>query len=312
MPRRIRLAALLLAVLGVAALIAIRVWPRSPHRSAARPPATTSVTAVAPGPGTTMTPPSWPTAPGECDSNVDLPIVSSIASSGHTGIKVLLGGDRLRTVDFDSGQIAAIPQARLRQGEYVVDLPTAAQTYAVVTTCTFTARRILRVGTDGNIRNVTLPGSVDTVLVDGDHAWGLSDPKDNSSNGYLTPLDGGSRVRLPAGMSSNLITDGLLVGNAGSATGASSLLLMDATTGDVSENLGNGQPVAVGHGVVLWTVGCDPSRDKPCMLHRRPVAGGTTSSYRMPRTPCCGVLSPDGRQVAFTLERAAPECRCPG
>jgi hypothetical protein len=313
LPRRMRLAALLLAVLAIAALIAIRVWPRSTHPSAAVPPRTSSVpSAVSPStPETTSTPPPWPTAPGACIADAVLPIVSSTPVNEHTGLTVLLGGNRLRTVDFDSGRVTAMPGARLRSGEFVVGLVAASQTYAWTGACAPSRSRFLRLGSGGDISNVTLPSSIDAVLIDAARAWGMSGPKNDTSSGYLVPLDGGRRVRLPAGMWSNLITDGVLVGDVGSPTGKNSLLLVDAATGRIRDNLGNGVPVAVGHGFVLWTVGCDPSLVKPCTVHRRSVAGGATSSYRLPRPPCCeiGVLSPDGRLVAFPLERAAQDPR---
>jgi len=54
--RRIRLAALLLAVLAVATLIAIRVWPRSPHQAAVTTGTTSAASAVPPAtPETTNT-----------------------------------------------------------------------------------------------------------------------------------------------------------------------------------------------------------------------------------------------------------------
>jgi hypothetical protein len=130
-----------------------------------------------------------------------------------------------------------------------------------------------------------------------------------SGSGYLMPVGGGSRVRLPAGLSSSLITDGVIVGVGASPPGTSSLLLTDAATGRIRDNLGPGQPVAIGHGFVLWALGCDVSTDKPCTLHRRSVAGGATTSYRLPRPPCCGVLSPNSRLVAFSLERATQDPR---
>ncbi|MFM9755310.1 hypothetical protein ACKI1I_47040, partial [Streptomyces turgidiscabies] len=46
---------------------------------------------------------AWPTAPGACGADTPLPIVSSAPFAEHTGIQALLGGDRLRLVDFDSG-----------------------------------------------------------------------------------------------------------------------------------------------------------------------------------------------------------------
>jgi hypothetical protein len=236
--------------------------------------------------------------------------VSSTRPSESTGIALLLGGQYLRTLDFDSGQVGGFPHAGLRPGEYVVDLVTAAQTYAMVTECGIAPVRVFRIGTDGNISNVALPGPIDTVLTDGTRAWGVSNPKTDNSSGYLMPLDGGRRVRLPAGYLPSAITDGVIVGGS-YATGTGSVMLVDLATGHVRDNLGSGLLVAVGHGVVLWTVGCDVSSDKPCTLHRQPVAGGTTSSYRLPRPPGFArcTVSPNGRLVAFALERATQDVR---
>ena len=307
-PGRVRLAALAVTVLVVAALITIRVWPRSTHRPAAGPRATTAISPTTPQ--TTRATLPWPTAPGACNSDVDLPIVSSTPPSGHTGITVLLGGDQLRTVDFDTGRATAISQARLRQGEYAVDFRTASQTYVEVTTCGAAGTRTLRIGGDGTISNVALPGSVDTVLADGAHAWGVvppSPPTADNTPGYLIPLDGGRRIRLPTNFYPAASVSGVILGSAG---GTGALLLVDAATGHVRGDLGKGELVAVGDGLVLWTVGCDPSSDKPCTLYRRLVAGGTTSSYRLPRPGFpIGVLSPNDRQVAFVLERASQDPR---
>jgi hypothetical protein len=313
LPRRIRFAALLLAVLAIAALIAIRVWPRSSHPSAAVPPGTTPVpSAVSQPTPETTTPPPWPTAPGACNSDAELPIVSSRPPNEHTAIAVLLGGSRLRTVDFDSGRVTAMPRERLRPGELVTGLIASSQTYALTGVCTAGRWRLLRIGADESISIVPLPGSVGVVLADGAHMWGVSPPKNPNASDYLIPLDGGKRVRLPAGFWPDAITSGVIIGNLEStSTGPGPLLLVDAATGHVRANLGNGLPVAVGHGMVLWTVGCFASSGKPCTLHRRPVASGATTSYRLPRPPgfTAGVLSDDGRVVAFTLERAAQDPR---
>ena len=63
--------------------------------------------------------------------------------------------------------------------------------------------------------------------------------------------------------------------------------------------------------VVLWTGDCDPSSSKAYTVHRRPVAGGAPASYRLPRPAgyATGVISADGRLLAFTLERAASDPR---
>ena len=236
--------------------------------------------------------------------------MSSTPPGGHTGITVLLGGNQLRTVDFDTGRATAISQARLRQGEYVVDIRTASQTYVQVTTCGADTARSLRIGVDGTISNVALPGSVDTVLADGTDAWGVvppSPPSADNTPGYLVPLDGGRRIRLPSNFYPAASVSGVILGSAG---GSGALLLVDAATGHVRGELGKGELVAVGDGLVLWTVGCEPSSGKPCTLYRRLVAGGTTSGYRLPRPGFpIGVLSANASEVAFELERASQDPR---
>jgi hypothetical protein len=238
--------------------------------------------------------------------------VSSTPPRESTGLALLIGGQYLRTLDFDSGQISGLSQARLRPGDYVTDLRTAAQTYAVVTKCGIAPTRALRIGANGTISDVTLPSSIDTVLADGAHAWGVippSPPTAENTPGYLIPLDGGPRVRLPANFYPLAsATGGVIIGSAG---GTGPLQLVDAATGHLRANLGTGEPVAVGYGVVLWSVGCDISLDESCTLHSRSVAGGATSSYRLPRPPgfAIGTISPDGRLVAFTLERAGQDPR---
>ena len=309
-----RLAVLLLAVLALVALIAIRVWPRSTHPSAAVPPRPTSVpSAVSPStPETTRTPPLWPTAPEACGGVAELPIVSSTAAKERTGIKVLLGGAGLRTVDFDSGHAAPLPRSPLRPGEFVYDLISASQTYAATGGCASRQPRVLRIGADGRA-SVLVPSvpSNETVLADGPHAWGVTYPDEQHPNGLLIPLDAGKRVRLPPGFWPNAITDGVVVGTVQSTPGHSSVLLVDATTGHVRANLGNGSDPAAGHGLVLWTEGCDFVGDKPqpCTAHRRSVTGGSTTSDRLPRPAATGIVSRDGRQVALTLEHADPDPR---
>jgi hypothetical protein len=311
LPRRFRLAALLLAVLVVAALIAIRVWPRSTKQGAAVPPGATLVSSAvsSPGPQTTRTPIPWPTAPEACGGVADLPIVSSTPAKERTGIQVLLGGAQLRSVDFDTGRAAPLPRSPLRPGEFVRDLISASQTYAVVAGCTFRQPRVYRVGAAGSAHASTFSGPFAIpVFADGPHAWGVEYPDGQDPNGFLIPLDGGKRVRLPAMFWPEAITNGVVTGVAGSSP---SVLLVDATTGHVRANLGYGSVLAAGRGLVVWTDGCDIGSDKPqpCTVHSRSVTGGATSSFRLPRPPMAGIVSPDGRQVAFTLERAGSDPR---
>jgi hypothetical protein len=242
LPRRIRLAALLLAVLVVAALIAIRVWPRSTKHGAAGPLGATPVSStVSPPTPETTTPPPWPTAPEACNSDAYLSIVSSRPSSQHTGIRVLLGGNRLRTVDFDSGRVTAMPQVRLRPEEFVTGLIASKQTYVFTTVCMTGQSRLLRIGADGSASTVTLPESMAAVLADEAHMWAVTAAKNANASAYLIPLADGWRVRLPVGFFPDAITRGVLVGNVATAEpSTSSLLLVDATTGRVRANLGNG------------------------------------------------------------------------
>lgn len=308
LPRRIRLVALLLAVLFVAALIAIRVWPRSTHPSVVQPGKTSIPSGVSPPTPETRTPPPWPTAPEACGGVAELPIVSSRPAKERTGIKVLLGGAGLRTVEFDSGHAVPLPRSPLRPGEFVYDLIPASQTYAVMGGCTFRQPRVLRIGADGNASVVTLSGFASAVLADGPDAWSVTFPDEQHPQGFLVPLDGGKLVWLPAGFWPAAITDGVVIGTADSPP---AVLLVDATTGYVRANLGKGSDLAAGHGLVLWTDACDIASDKPkpCTLRRRSIGGGATFSYHLPRPPITGVVSPDGRQVALTLERARPDPR---
>jgi hypothetical protein len=238
-----------------------------------------------------------------------LPIVSSTPAKERTGIKVLLGGAQLRAVDFDTGRAAPLPRSPLRPGEFVRDLISASHTYAVVAGCTFRQPRAYRIGADESAHVFTFSGPFATpVFADGTHAWGIKYPDQQHPNGFLIPLDGGKRVRLPAAFWPDAITNGVVAGVAGSSP---SVLLVDAATGHAGANLGYGSVLAAGHGLVLWTDACDIGSDKPqpCTVHRRSVTGSATSSIRLPRPPMAGIVSPDGRQVAFTLERAGPDAR---
>jgi WD40 repeat protein len=314
LPRRAQIAVLLLAVLAIAVVIAVGVWPRSNHPGPAVPPALPSVPSAA-WPLPLETSEAWPprpSAPAACGTQVVWPIVSSTTVKEPTDIKVLLGGSGLRIVDFDTGHAASLPRSPLRRGEFVVELISESQTYAVTGGCTFKQPRVLRIGAAGRASVITVPGFSTTVFADGPRAWSARLPTDFRPNGFLLPLEGGSRVRLPVWFWPHAITSRVIVGHVGpTATGAGPLLLIDAATGHVRDNLGDGRPVAVGHGVVVWAAGCDASSDRPYMLHRRFVTGVATSSYRLPRPPGVGggVLSPDGRKVAFTLERARQDPR---
>src|SRR5437763_16801484 len=100
-----------------------------------------------------------------------------------------------------------------------------------------------------------LAGTVDTVLSDGAHAWGVSSPTEHHPHGYLIPLTGGRRVQLPAGFYPQASARGVIIGilqRESEGTEPGSVLLVDASTGKVRADLGKGWPVAAGDGLVAW------------------------------------------------------------
>ncbi len=319
LPRKLRVGALILVLLAVLALLAVRAWTGSgtTHRIAV-PPATPSAPAVGVPPEPSLATPTttpWPTAPGACGSEPDLAIVSSTPPKEHTGIRVLLGGDRLRMVDFDSGHTVALADARLRHGEYVALLAGALTTYATTGTCEIPGRsRVLRVGADRRISVIGSLGQTEAVLAGGDRAWVVSYPADaDHPYGSVTPLGGGPRVRLPAGFYPYAIVSDTLVGTLQPDPGAPPnwLLLVDATTGRVRTNLGQAAwPLATGSGQVIWSSGCDPTSDKPCTLQPGDVAVLHLDTRRLEIVPGIEIpakmspglaFSADGRWLAIAL-----------
>ena len=322
-PRWVRLGALILVVLAALALFAVRVWPGSGTTPpVAVPPAMSSSPASqVSGQRSLATPTAtpWPTAPGACGSERQLSIVSSGPRTERTGIRVLLGGDRLQVVDFDSGNARALNISALRPGEYADVQAGRMSTYITTATCERGRSKVLRIGADRRVSVVGSIGQTEAVLAGGDRAWVVSYPTDaDHLYGSVVPLGGGHRVRLPAGFYPYSAADRTLVGvlQPDPQGPPSWLLLVDATTGRALTNLGQtAQSVATGSGQVIWTTGCDASSDRPCDLHRRQLTAGSTTSYRLPRPACCGgpgVVSADGKLVAFLLERATTDPRYEG
>jgi hypothetical protein len=124
----------------------------------------------------------------------------------------------------------------------------------------------------------------------------------------LLSTPGRRSVQLPRHFTVTGVTDGVVAGSAllgGKYVG----MLLDAGTGRVMTRLIRGQPVAAGGGVVISQAACDVARRAPCTLRSTRVSDGVTHSYRIPRSPGVvpGVLSPDGREYAFLLERSQPD-----
>ncbi|WP_406054060.1 hypothetical protein [Kribbella sp. NBC_00889] len=257
---------------------------------------------------------AWPTAPGACGADTLLPIVSSAPPAQQTGIQVLLGGDRLRLVDFDSGRATTLPDAVVRPGEYAAVLagdPVTA--YATTESCDETAPyAMVRISVDHRVSVVRPLGPTESPLTDGNRVWIASFASD-IDNPYATiaPVTGGQRVRLPHGFYASAIVGETIVGQMQPDPGISPtwLALVDARTGRLQAKLEQHvAPLAVGAGQVLWTSGCDDDAS-PCTLRRRSTAGGQTLGSPLPGPACCGVVSPDGTRIAFLIERAATDSR---
>jgi hypothetical protein len=231
---------------------------------------------------------------------------------------VLLGGDRLQLVDFDSGRTTALPDAVVRPDEYAAvlagDLVTA---YATTRSCNETAPYgMLRISVDHRVSVIRSLGPTESVLTDRNRAWIVSYPTDaDHPYGTVTPVSGGPRVRLPAGFYPSAVVSDTIVGQLQPDPSAPPtwLILVDARTGRARARLEQAAwPLAAGAGQIFWTSGCQPGENKPCTLRRRSIAGGATAGYPLPRATCCGVVSPDGTMVAFLLERATTDARFEG
>jgi hypothetical protein len=256
--------------------------------------------------------PPWPTEPGACDSATELPIVSSTTATERTGIRLLLGGDRLTTVDFDSGQVATMPRVSLRANEFVIDIIASSRIYALTSQCRSARSRLLpnrrrrqrqrrpaiRAHRLGARRRRARLGHV--VADEPEHRR-----LPHSARGWPPGADAGRFP--PAGERQQ--RDRRIYQPDTEPTGPDLLLLVDATTGSERAYLGKGWPIAAGGGLVVWSKDCDAVSDKPCTVNRQSVTGGPAASYRLPRPAFTGVVSPDGRLIALTLERAGQDPR---
>ncbi|TDW22052.1 hypothetical protein EV650_0884 [Kribbella kalugense] len=290
-------------------LIVVRVSTDGPPHQAVPSPTPSEVINAIPDGRTAR---AWPTAPGACGAVTLLPIVSAAPPAEHTGIQVLLGGDRLRLVDFDSGRATTLPDAVVRPGEYAAVLagdPITA--YATTESCNETAPyAMVRISDDHRVSVIRPLGPTESPLTDGNRVWiasfasGIDNPY-----GTIVPIAGGPRVRLPHGFSPSAVVGETIVGQLqpDPAISPTWLALVDARTGRLQTKLEEqAAPLAAGAGQVFWTSGCDGDAS-PCTLRRRLIAGGKNLGAPLPRPACCGVVSPDGTKVAFLIERASTD-----
>ena len=297
--RRTRVAATVLVGLAVVALVVARSRTHSSPRPVVAP-------TVLPVPSDA--PADWPSAPGPCHGKSDLALVTSTPPGQRTDITVLVGGDELRTVDFDTGRVLSLSEP-LRDEGYVT---TFGPGYARAAGCSNTSVRIFRLAADGRMTEVA--HGVDALFGPDGRAWRVTYPDDEYSAGTLAPIAGGRAVRLPAGFAAVAVVGGLAIGNGqppqSGYGSAGPLLLVDAATGRVRTNLGPGAVVAANTQVLVWADDCRTDV-LDCVVHRRLLSTGATADYALPRAPHSleGVFSPDGRLLAFPLDRPEPDPR---
>jgi hypothetical protein len=304
----------ILVLVALLTLIILRASTDGPHHQAV--PSITPSDAIPTIPDG-RTAKAWPAAPGACGADTLLPIVSSAPPAEHTGIQVLLGGDRLRLVDFDSGRATTLPDAVVRPGEYAAVLagdPVTA--YATTGSCNETVPyAMLRISVHHRVSVIRSLGPTEWALTDGKRVWIASFASDiDNPYGTIAPVAGGQRVRLPLGFYPSAIVDDTIVGllQPDPSISPTWLALVDARTGRLQAKLEQHvEPLAAGAGQVFWTSGCDDDASS-CTLHRRPIDGGETLGSPLPRRACCGAVSPDGTRVAFLIERASTDSRFDG
>lgn len=246
--------------------------------------------------------PAWPTARGACGDQPQLALVSGQQRAQDTGLTVLVGGARVWRVQVDTSSRTPVGTPLLGRDEYVSEL---AGSTAVAYQCRTSRTRTLTLG--GQTPAVSLR-SVD-VYQDGRRTYVVRAATSRHPHPLLITR-GQPSVQLPRRFVVVGVTDGIVAGTA-SVQGRSVGMLLEADTGRVRTRLSSGQPIAAGGGQVISEVGCDPTFPAPCTLRSTPVSGGATRSFPLPQVPSAvpGVVSPDGRDFAFSLERAHPDRR---
>ncbi len=308
--RRARWAAGGLAGLAAAAVMASALTSEHAARQSATPiltPVRIPVLSAAGKP--------WPTSPAACDSVRYLPLVTADPLRERTGSRVQLGGQSVHTVDLDARSSVATPGLELSSRQFVTQLvPGRDASYALVQTCESTdTSSVMRVSRDATTIVLSSDRHIDSLLGDGRGGVWAAEVADIPTDGpiLLRRLDAPGAVRLPAGLSPIAIYGHQLIGLTAAADqrpseSSGALVSYDLAGRRSGRTIGTASSLAVDRGVLLWLDRpCTASAD--CQLHRLDLASGavTVRGYRLPVQTSIvgGVLSPDGRTLAFPLAR---------
>jgi hypothetical protein len=264
---------------------------------------------------------SWPhAATGVCGGRGSLlPILTSRPLAEPTGVRLVVGGFGIRTVDVDSGAVSASPQVALREGNLVLDRRTlGATSYLMVGSCGGSIR-VLSYAAGRPARN--LGNDIAATLLFGnstDGVWMASFLPGTQTSAALqvelVRLDRPGRVLLPANSFPLAFSGHLVVGETISPSGMKppELIVFDSARRRIVRDLGPASSFSQSRGVVIWT--SQPcSAATSCQLHTFDVRTGrsTTRGYSLPvEAGVTGaVLSPDRGRLAFQLPRMSGDPR---
>jgi hypothetical protein len=295
----------MVVALAVAAVLAVRATTR-PLSGKGQVAAGASATgSPVPTPSDAVRP--WPTAATACGGQAELAQVTSAHAPAPTGLRLLVTNGQVVQFAFDTAQSSALSLHLPRNRMPAQVVVAGSTTYVFAVSCGFSLRNapeVLRINSTGAVSHRLMPVNAVGILADGAHAWVLSAAFDVRGRTSLISLDGGPTVHLPKAFWPQALTDGALLGTVIGHT--ERVALVDLRTGTVKRWLGDGIAMGAGAGQAVWAVGCDPSTNRPCVLNGQAIGGGPITRYPLPRPPgfAAGLISSDGRQLAFTLERA--------
>lgn len=263
---------------------------------------------------------SWPSANSRCGSGL-LPVVSAAPVRPQaTGITVLVGGDRVRRVAFDSGEENTIEAISPTGAQSVTQLRGGSTSYAILSGCDpLTDLGLVRISSGGTAQVATI-GRLDNVILDGDAAWAVLTGGKSTIPDILQSLDGRAPVTVPRGFTPLGIVGTKYVGEQvqpGPLLGEDppTVQVRDLTRSDAATRLGRGQVVAVTRTGVLWLEPCAGIGQNGCTLHYQLLdSAQPTQTFRLPPgdiPTARGVVSPDGHRIAFPVEGSAPDARYP-